>query len=51
MTTYATNITPFAAPARNRTGPLAATVTGAIAPSTPTARAAPMIAGTRKRLA
>jgi len=31
MTTYATNITPFAAPARNRTGPLAATVTGAIA--------------------
>src|SRR3954453_5762898 len=31
MTTYATNITPFAAPARNRTGPLAATVTGAVA--------------------
>src|SRR3954447_10235761 len=31
MTTYPTNITPFAAPARNRTGPLAVTVTGAIA--------------------
>jgi hypothetical protein len=31
MTTYATNITPFAAPTRNRTGPLAATVTGAVA--------------------
>src|SRR5215218_2572521 len=31
MTTYATNITPFAAPTRNRTGPLAATVTGGVA--------------------
>src|SRR3954470_24258039 len=31
MTTYATNINPFAAPARHRTGPLAATVTGAVA--------------------
>src|SRR3954451_20480816 len=31
MTTYATNITPYAAPARDRTGPLAATVIGSVA--------------------
>src|SRR4051794_41901363 len=31
MTTYATDITPFAAPARSRTGPTAATVAGAVA--------------------
>jgi len=31
MTTYATDITPFAAPARRRTGPASATVAGAVA--------------------
>ncbi|MEA2132429.1 MAG: hypothetical protein QOC68_338 [Solirubrobacteraceae bacterium] len=31
MTTYATNITPFAAPTRNRTGPILATITGGVA--------------------
>jgi hypothetical protein len=31
MTTYATNITPFAAPTRDRTGPVLATITGGIA--------------------
>jgi len=31
MTTYATNLTPYAAPPRDRGGPLAATVAGAIA--------------------
>jgi hypothetical protein len=31
MTTYATNITPFAAPPRDRTGPILATVSGAVA--------------------
>jgi hypothetical protein len=31
MTTYATNITPFAAPTRDRTGPILATVTGGVA--------------------
>jgi hypothetical protein len=30
MTTYATNITPFAAPTRDRTGPILATVTGGV---------------------
>ena len=31
MTTYATNITPFAAPTRDRTGPILATITGGVA--------------------
>jgi hypothetical protein len=31
MTTYATNITPFAAPPRDRTGPILTTITGGIA--------------------
>ena len=31
MTTYATNITPFAAPTRDRTGPVLTTITGGIA--------------------
>ena len=31
MTTYATNITPFAAPTRNRTGPILTTVSGGVA--------------------
>jgi hypothetical protein len=31
MTTYATNITPFAAPIRSRTGPILTTVTGGVA--------------------
>ena len=31
MTTYATNITPFAAPTRDRTGPVLATITGGVA--------------------
>jgi hypothetical protein len=31
MTTYATNLTPFAAPARSRTGPILTTVTGGVA--------------------
>jgi hypothetical protein len=30
MTTYATNITPFAAPARSRTGPILTTITGSV---------------------
>ena len=30
MTTYATNITPFAAPTRDRTGPILTTITGAV---------------------
>src|SRR3954451_22114980 len=31
MTSYASDITPFAAPARSRTGPASATVAGAVA--------------------
>ena len=30
MTSYATNITPFAAPTRDRTGPILTTITGSI---------------------
>jgi hypothetical protein len=30
MTTYATNLTPFAAPTRNRTGPILTTITGSV---------------------
>jgi hypothetical protein len=30
MTTYATNITPFAAPTRNRTGPILTTISGSV---------------------